>query len=37
MPYLSVLGSNSEKPLSYLKSAHSNLPCWEFSAKNKNS
>ena len=27
MPYLSVLDSNFEKPLSYLKSAPSNFPC----------
>ena len=26
MPYLGVLGSNFENPLSYLKSAPSNLP-----------
>ena len=37
MPYSSVLGSNPEKPLSYLKSAQSNWPCWEFSGKNRNS
>ena len=35
MSYLSVLGSNFEKPLSYLKSAHSNLPCCKVSCKKK--
>ena len=34
MPYLIVLGSNFEKPLSHLKSAPSNLPVAEFRAKN---
>ena len=36
MPYLSVLGSSFEKPLSYLKSAPSNLPCSKLSCKKKN-
>ena len=35
MPYLSVLGSSFEKPLSYLKSAPSNLPCSKLSFKKK--
>ena len=33
MPYLGVLGSSFEKPLSYLKSASLNLPCCKVSCK----
>ena len=33
MPYLSLLCSISEKQLSYLKSAPSNLRCWKVSCK----
>ena len=37
MPYLGILGCDFEKPLSYLKSAPSNLPCCKVSwKKNKN-
>ena len=36
MPYISVLGSNFEKRLSYLKSASPNLSCCKVWCKNKN-
>ena len=36
MPYLSVLGSNFEKPWSHLKSGSSNLSCCKVWCKNKN-
>ena len=37
MPYLGVLGSNFENPLSYLKSAPSNLPYYEVWCKKQKS
>ena len=36
MLYLRVLGTISKKPLSYLKSTSSNLPCSKYWCKNKN-
>ena len=37
MPYLGVLGSNFEKPLSYLKSTPLNLPYWTVWCKRQKS
>ena len=36
MPYLGILVNNFEKPLSYLKSAPSNLPYGKMWCKNEN-